>query len=92
MTLFTAEGLLVAKAQAGDKEITDTVGLIHQAYLRWLETQRFSYTETGKDQVSEGRLLAFPEMWKIKALGNTCLNALRIRFRSRRQHRSASFT
>jgi ADP-ribosyl-[dinitrogen reductase] hydrolase len=75
MTLFTAEGLLIAREQADTGEIIDTVLPIHRAYLRWLETQQY-HRRDAHGLAQEGWLLTLPEMWKIKAPGNTCLNAL----------------
>jgi hypothetical protein len=39
MTLFTVEGIIRASVRT-DRGLGLTVGLVHQAYDRWLETQR----------------------------------------------------
>jgi ADP-ribosylglycohydrolase len=74
MTLFTVEGLLIAQ-RIGDN--ADTTGPVHSAYLRWLQTQQLHYQETRSNFDQEGWLLDYPQLWKIKAPGNTCLSALR---------------
>lgn len=72
MTLFTAEGLLVAR-QFGREDPTEE---IWHAYLRWLHTQRARAGGFGEGVAGEGWLLSIPEMWKIRAPGSTCLTAL----------------
>jgi len=49
MTLFTAEGLLVARARGGDGDLDQVTAFVYQAYLRWLMTQ---------DEVPQDQLLA----------------------------------
>src|SRR5512146_2429798 len=72
MTLFTAEGLLIAR-QRGAMTPTEA---IYRGYLRWLRTQRMRQTGPTGELTREGWLLGHEEMWKIKAPGNTCLQAL----------------
>jgi len=72
MTLFTAEGLLVAR-QRGVLRPTES---IYRAYLRWLRTQRTRQTGPTGELTSEGWLIGIRQMWKIKAPGNTCISAL----------------
>jgi ADP-ribosyl-[dinitrogen reductase] hydrolase len=67
MTLFTAEGLLVARATG-----RPVVDAIRDAYLRWLSTQ------TGRaDPPPGGWLLDVTELHEQRAPGTTCLSALR---------------
>lgn len=39
LTLFTAEGLIRAKARFRDRGIVDIPWIVHRAYCRWLVTQ-----------------------------------------------------
>lgn len=66
MTLFTAEGLLLAR-ERGEKLKRS----IYLSYLDWLKTQDESYTEGGRG------LLAIPELYDLRAPGMTCLGSLR---------------
>ncbi|WP_447004605.1 ADP-ribosylglycohydrolase family protein [Saccharothrix isguenensis] len=66
MTLFTLEGLLLAK-----KRGSDPVHEVRAAYGRWLRTQ--GGPEIGPD----GWLLDVPELHNLRAPGTTCLTALR---------------
>ncbi|GIU92725.1 MAG: putative ADP-ribosylglycohydrolase [Acidimicrobiia bacterium] len=67
MTLFTAEGLLRARAAGLGPD--QSVEAVHRAYLRWLGTQ---------DQTpGEGWLESQPLLARRRAPGNTCLSALR---------------
>lgn len=72
MTLFTAEGLLIARLRSAQSPIES----IYRAYLRWLRTQRTRQTGPTGELTREGNLLGIKEMWKVKAPGNTCLSAL----------------
>lgn len=65
MTLFTAEGLLLA---APGEEVEQ----VRLAYLRWLETQREPMPPMG----SEG-LAAQPWLYARRAPGNACLSGLK---------------
>jgi ADP-ribosylglycohydrolase len=67
MTLFTAEGILEARAGG-----TDPVVAVHRSYLRWLATQGFEHPLATLD----GWLLRERLLWFRRAPGNTCLNAL----------------
>ncbi|GAA2261968.1 ADP-ribosylglycohydrolase family protein [Glycomyces scopariae] len=64
MTLFTAEGLLLA-APGGEVES------VRKAYLRWLNTQR----EPMPPMASEG-LAAQPWLYARRAPGNACISGL----------------
>ena len=74
MTLFTAEGLLVAWRRGWLRGICHAPTMIHSAYLDWLATQ-------GERPAPEARactgLMALPELRSRRAPGNTCLAALR---------------
>ena len=72
MTLFTAEGLLQGQQVPGPGGLPKLLPAIWQAYLRWLKTQEAQPSNA----INEG-LLAYPELWKRQAPGNTCLSALR---------------
>ena len=65
MTLFTAEGLLLA---APGEEVEE----VRLAYLRWLQTQREPMPPMG----SEG-LAAQPWLYSRRAPGNACVSGLR---------------
>jgi len=68
MTLFTANGLLLSAAQ-GKRPVE---GWIYTAYLDWLHTQFDSPRAEQKCW-----LLDIPELYALRAPGNTCLSALR---------------
>ncbi len=72
MTLFTAEGLLIAR-QRGAWTPTEA---IYRAYLRWLRTQRTRPTGPTGELTREGWLLGIEPMWRVKSPGNTCVSAL----------------
>jgi len=81
MTLFTAEGLIRAKARYRDRGICDPSSVVHRAYLRWLWTQNVS--AAGNDDpltgsVSKaGWLVTNVLLHRCRAPGNTCLSALK---------------
>ena len=74
MTLFTAEGLLRAIERGRERGIVDPVALVHEAYLRWLRTQR-TVTPTAEDR-RIGWLASESALYSRRAPGNTCLSAL----------------
>lgn len=76
MTLFTAEGLLIARQRGRERGIWSTTEAVFRAYLRWLRTQRMRPTGPTGELTREGWLLGIEELWKIKAPGSTCLAAL----------------
>ncbi len=65
MTLFTVEGLLLAKRRGVTLKRS-----IYLSYLDWLKTQMENYTEGG-----EG-LLSISQLYDTRAPGMTCLGAL----------------
>ncbi|MEV4433412.1 ADP-ribosylglycohydrolase family protein [Streptomyces sp. NPDC049585] len=84
MTLFTAEGLIRARAQAQSKGISGIGGaetaLVRNAYLRWLETQTHPAPprpKGGDDLVRSGWLRLQPWLYARRAPGNACLSGLR---------------
>jgi ADP-ribosylglycohydrolase len=75
MTLFTVEGLLLAREQGLGSNLQVCTNAMHRAYLRWLMTQgETPITGTPPD---EGWLLAIPALHARRAPGSTCLSALR---------------
>ena len=73
MTLFTASGILEGDREGekgrGRKSPSYYVG---NAYEDWLITQ----TGRKKQYKGRSRLLEIPELWKRRAPGNTCLQAI----------------
>ncbi len=77
MTLFTAEGLILA---AGDPAFSGRSGLVrsvHRAYLRWLRTQGERSAHPTFERTDEGWLLGLEALHSRRSPGNTCLSALR---------------
>ncbi len=82
MTLFTAEGLLLAESLvAPDKKREAVIDAAYQSYLRWLRTQDTDpVKENIKHQCDDqetGWLIRQKELYKRRAPGITCQNALR---------------
>lgn len=86
MTLFTANGILVADTRISLHGIGgDSHFCIANAYQDWLRTQEISFEESRKRQkrYPKGHLSSFswlsdvPELYSRRAPGNTCLAALR---------------
>ncbi|MPZ22344.1 MAG: ADP-ribosylglycohydrolase family protein [Dehalococcoidia bacterium] len=75
MTLFTAEGLLRARNRWLSKGIVSIEGMVHHAYLRWLQTQEIDRQPPLAR--CDGHLQRLPELWNDRAPGSTCLSALR---------------
>jgi ADP-ribosylglycohydrolase len=77
LTLFTAEGLVLA-ARAGALARTDElVRIVHRAYLRWLRTQGGTSAHPTFERTDEGWLLDVAGLHSLRAPGATCLAALR---------------
>lgn len=70
MTLFTLEGLLVARA----KGVADVIPSVHQANLRWHRTQTLEYPSNFTP--ADGWLLRHKALWDRRAPGLTCLGSL----------------
>jgi ADP-ribosylglycohydrolase len=71
MTLFTMEGLIRASVRT-DRALGFSVGVVHHAYDRWLDTQ----TRPGPSGEQDGWLAREPWLYARRAPGNTCLSAL----------------
>ncbi|MEH0153710.1 ADP-ribosylglycohydrolase family protein [Limibacter armeniacum] len=81
MTLFTAEGLLRAITKYESKNLSEEqlVPIVHQAYLRWLETQDENVNEakTIRQSAPTGWLIREQPLHVRRGPGSTCLSALR---------------
>ena len=73
MTLFTVEGLIRAGVRT-DRGLGFTVGVVHHAYDRWLDTQLLP----GPSGERDGWLQAEQWLYARRAPGNTCLSALNV--------------
>lgn len=71
MTMFTVEGLIRAGVRR-DRGIGFTLGVVHHAYDRWLDTQLLA----GPPEQPDGWLAALPWLYARRAPGMTCLGAL----------------
>lgn len=80
MTLFTANGILIGDTRVSLRGIgAQPSNYISISYQDWLFTQQTSFEE--KNNIENGRhriswLLDVPELYSIRAPGNTCLYAL----------------
>lgn len=72
MTLFTVEGLIRASIRQ-DRGIGFTVGVVHSAYDRWLDTQLLPGPPSG---APTGWLAQQRWLYARRAPGTTCLDAL----------------
>lgn len=72
MTMFTAEGLLRARAAGAE----DPVPFVHRAYLRWLHTQGMRSADPGFEDALDGWLVRIPALHEARAPGSTCLSGL----------------
>ena len=85
MTLFTADGLLVGDTRGNLRGIQASPRqYVIQSYYDWLRTQNISYRESkelrkkgGRDNRVTSWLMDIPEVFSLRAPGNTCLSALR---------------
>lgn len=75
MTMFTAEGLLRAKAKHKTPTVENYVEEIHRAYLDWYTTQLGGFDPSL--QRADSPLLSIPELYACRAPGVTCCSALR---------------
>jgi ADP-ribosylglycohydrolase len=83
MTLFTAEGLILAAVRGDGPDAEPPVIPVYRAYLRWLATQRGNPAQRdallkthGSCAMVDGLLMTRPELYSQRAPGNTCLSAL----------------
>ncbi len=74
LTLFTAEGLVLAYQRGRDRGIWHPPSMVHDAYARWLRTQNGQRSHEG--EALAGWLLGYPALWSRRAPGGTCLRAL----------------
>ncbi|MEU1373256.1 ADP-ribosylglycohydrolase family protein [Streptomyces triculaminicus] len=81
MTLFTAEGLIRARARAEARGIGGAqTAIMRHAYLRWLDTQHHPAPPPADgrlDVVRSGWLRLQPWLYAQRAPGNACLSGLR---------------
>lgn len=71
MTMFTVEGTIRASVR-DDRGLGFTVGVLHHAYDRWLDTQLL----TEPDGTRDGWLISQRWLYSRRAPGTTCLSAL----------------
>jgi len=76
MTLFTLEGMIRTKMRWLDRGITSVQDVVHNAYLRWLLTQREQIRIEIPTYVSSGWLFEQQVLHNRRAPGNTCISAL----------------
>lgn len=78
MTLFTAEGLVLAAREGALRDRDALRRHLHRAYLRWLRTQDGLPEPPGPraEPARWGWLLEEPGLRARRAPGNTCLSAL----------------
>ena len=82
MTLFTANGILVGETRAALRGIRgDAAGYAALAYQDWLRTQNLSWEQgrepgDGPRKTGGSWLLDVPELYALRAPGNTCLSAI----------------
>ena len=83
MTLFTGNGILFAETRGKLRGIAGPMSsYIRDSYLDWLRTQTMTYEESGwldreKHNKRVSWLLDVPQLFSLRAPGNTCLCALR---------------
>jgi ADP-ribosylglycohydrolase len=77
MTLFTAEGLILAARARVFPERSGTVRIVHRAYLRWLRTQGSRSSHPTFARTSEGWLMGVEALGHRRSPGKTCVAALR---------------
>lgn len=72
MTLFTAEGLLLAGCE---RDNVDYINYIRNMYKCWYQTQSEQYPAQDEKQLS--RLMSIPELFHKRCPGTTCMTAIR---------------
>jgi ADP-ribosylglycohydrolase len=78
MTLFVAEGLVLAARAGALHRPSERLRILHRAHLRWLHTQGEGSRHPSFSGVTqEGWLLAASGLHSRRAPGNTCLGGLR---------------
>ena len=84
MTLFTADGMIWAFERMSERGIGSYAGSgVYQSYLRWLYTQtkrmpdeHYEWLLDPQPHEKNGSILAYKELFSLRAPGNTCLSAL----------------
>jgi ADP-ribosylglycohydrolase len=72
MTLFTAEGIIIAR----DRARWDPTEAVYRAYVRWLRTQKVRLKSPTNELTREGWLMGYEALWRVKSPGQTCLTSL----------------
>ena len=76
MSLFTAAGILLGMTRGAMRGIMGRIDTYcHWTYLDWLHTQRWHSRK--EDARTDSWLMDVPELYSLRAPGNTCLSALR---------------
>ncbi|MFJ8665937.1 ADP-ribosylglycohydrolase family protein [Streptomyces sp. NPDC093600] len=78
MTLFTAEGLIRARARSVSEDDGAETACVQRAYRRWLDTQNHPAPPAhgGADTVRTGWLRTQPWLYARRAPGNACLTGV----------------
>lgn len=76
MTLFVAEGLVLAARADALRTPSERLRILHRAHLRWLRTQRERSQHPTFERCDEGWLLAVEGLHDRRAPGNTCMSGL----------------
>lgn len=82
MTLFTAEGILLAEAARRARGNCDATTSVYRAYLRWWHTQEYFEVPVNGlidglyEGIYNGWLYSVKELHSRRGPGNTCLSAL----------------
>lgn len=80
MSLFTANGILIGMTRGHTRGIMGRIdGYCHFTYVDWLHTQRWDMPLNHKVDNNNiySWLMHIPELYALRAPGNTCLSALR---------------
>jgi ADP-ribosyl-[dinitrogen reductase] hydrolase len=87
MTLFVAEGLVLAARAGALRRPSERLRILHRAHLRWLHTQGLhSRHPSFGAAATEGWLVEARGIHARRAPGNTCTEALRASRMGRREH------
>lgn len=72
MTLFTVEGIIRASVRSTARGLGFTTGVVHRAYLRWLDTQQLPRPPRERDGWLQGQQW----LYEVRAPASTCVAAL----------------
>lgn len=86
LTLFTAEGLILAARAGALQRPSERLRHLHRAALRWLRTQGERSRSPSFERAREGWLLGVEGLQARRAPDATCLDALRARRMGRLEH------